>query len=209
MALACTIAPMPKQAMAPKMAKHVPSHFQRGPRPFLMKYMAPPTQLPAGVFSRKCTESRTSANFVIMPTRAVTHIQKRAPGPPMAMAVATPTILPVPISAARAVMRAFQGESSPCADWFLRPAHRHLYALTQLRKEKNFSPTVRYRPVPPSITSITGPQTKSLMLFNTPSNPSIFPPVLNAFPAGDIFARQEKIGQGYPHRGTVVNFFLP
>ena len=91
-----------------------------------MKYMAPPTQLPAGVFSRKCTESSTSENLVIMPTRAVTHIQNSAPGPPSAMAVATPTILPVPISAAKAVIRAFQGETSPCSDWCLRPCHRHL-----------------------------------------------------------------------------------
>ena len=51
-----------------------------------------------------------------MPTRAVIHIQNRAPGPPMAMAVATPTMLPVPMSAAMAVIRAFQGDISPCSD---------------------------------------------------------------------------------------------
>ena len=116
MALDCTRAPVPMQAQAPKRAKAVPSQAQRGPRPFLMKYMAPPTQFPAGVCSRYFTESMTSQNLVIMPTRAVIHIQNRAPGPPMAMAVATPTILPVPMSAAMAVMRAFQGEISPCSD---------------------------------------------------------------------------------------------
>ena len=116
MALACTMPPVPIQAQMPNTAKLVPSQTHLGPRPFLMKYMAPPTQLPAGVFSRKCTESSTSLNLVIMPTRAVTHIQNRAPGPPTAMARATPTTLPVPISAARAVMRAFHGEISPCSD---------------------------------------------------------------------------------------------
>ena len=33
------------------------------------------------------------------------HIQKMAPGPPLMMAVATPTILPVPMVAASAVQR--------------------------------------------------------------------------------------------------------
>lgn len=35
------------------------------------------------------------------------------PGPPDTIAVATPTILPVPIVAARAVVRAEKGETSP------------------------------------------------------------------------------------------------
>ena len=116
MALACTMAPVPMHAIMQKMQKSVPIQVQRLPRPFLMKYMAPPTQLPAGVFSRNCTESMTSANFVTMPTMAVTHIQNRAPGPPTEMAVATPTMLPVPMVPASAVIRAFQGEISPSAD---------------------------------------------------------------------------------------------
>ena len=40
-----------------------------------------------------------------MPRMAMTHIQKMAPGPPLMMAVATPTILPVPMVAASAVQR--------------------------------------------------------------------------------------------------------
>ena len=36
---------------------------------------------------------------------AMIHIQKMAPGPPLMMAVATPTILPVPMVAASAVQR--------------------------------------------------------------------------------------------------------
>ena len=35
----------------------------------------------------------------------MTHIQKMEPGPPLMMAVATPTILPVPMVAASAVQR--------------------------------------------------------------------------------------------------------
>ena len=41
-----------------------------------------------------------------MPTSAVIHIQKSAPGPPMAIAVATPAMLPVPTVAASAVISA-------------------------------------------------------------------------------------------------------
>ena len=116
MALTCTRLPVPTQAMMPKTEKKTPIQAHFLPRPFLMKYMAPPTQRPEGVFSRYFMARMISANLVIMPTRAVTHIQNRAPGPPMARAVATPTMLPVPISPARAVMRAFQGEISPFSD---------------------------------------------------------------------------------------------
>ena len=48
-----------------------------------------------------------------MPKKAATSIQKRAPGPPVPMAVATPTMLPVPIVAERAVQRAPKEETSP------------------------------------------------------------------------------------------------
>ena len=48
-----------------------------------------------------------------MPNNAASHIQKSAPGPPNAIAVATPTILPVPIVADKAVHNALKLESSP------------------------------------------------------------------------------------------------
>ena len=48
-----------------------------------------------------------------MPTSAVIHIQNTAPGPPSAMAVATPAMLPTPIVAARQVMSAENGLTSP------------------------------------------------------------------------------------------------
>ena len=37
-----------------------------------------------------------STNALAAPSSAITHIQKTAPGPPMAMAVATPARFPVP-----------------------------------------------------------------------------------------------------------------
>lgn len=45
----------------------------------------------------------TSENLVVIPKSADNHIQNTAPGPPTAIARATPAILPVPTVAARAV----------------------------------------------------------------------------------------------------------
>ena len=68
--------------------------------------MGPPTHWPLAFFSRYFTATTTSAYLVAMPTSAVIHIQNTAPGPPTAMAVATPAILPVPTVADRAVIKA-------------------------------------------------------------------------------------------------------
>ena len=51
--------------------------------------------------------------MVAMPKRPVNHIQNTAPGPPKVIAVATPTMLPIPTVAARAVMRVENCEISP------------------------------------------------------------------------------------------------
>ena len=53
------------------------------------------------------------ANAVIMPTKALTHSQNTAPGPPSVSAVATPAMLPVPTVAASAVHMAANGETPP------------------------------------------------------------------------------------------------
>ena len=53
--------------------------------------------------TRYRTPSTASAYLVAIPTAAVTHIQKMAPGPPMRMAVATPPMLPLPTVEASAV----------------------------------------------------------------------------------------------------------
>lgn len=106
MPLACTMLPMPKPAKPPKSAKAVPSQCQCRPRPFLIAYIGPPACSPRSSTSRYFTATTTSAYFVAMPTKAVTHIQNSAPGPPTAMAVATPAMLPVPMVADSAVMSA-------------------------------------------------------------------------------------------------------
>ena len=52
---------------------------------------------------------------VAMPTSATTHIQKIAPGPPSVMAMATPTMLPVPTRLARPMVKAWKEEIPPSA----------------------------------------------------------------------------------------------
>ena len=55
-----------------------------------------------------------------MPKKAIIHIQKMAPGPPVRMAPEAPTMLPVPTWAAMAVARAWK-ELMPCS---CRPPRR-------------------------------------------------------------------------------------
>ncbi len=45
------------------------------------------------------------------PIKAITHIQNTAPGPPIAMAVATPTMLPVPTLPERARQKAWKEDT--------------------------------------------------------------------------------------------------
>ncbi len=104
--LAWTMLPIPKPASPPKMAKAVPSHCQCFPSPFLMANIGPPACSPLSSTSRYFTATTTSAYFVAIPTKAVTHIQNSAPGPPTAIAVATPAMLPVPMVADSAVISA-------------------------------------------------------------------------------------------------------
>ena len=51
--------------------------------------------------------------LVAIPKMAVIHIQNTAPGPPVTTAVATPAMLPVPMVADRAVIKAAKWEISP------------------------------------------------------------------------------------------------
>ena len=52
-------------------------------------------------------------NPVAMPTSATIHIQNTAPGPPMVMARATPTMLPVPTREANPMAKAWKEEIPP------------------------------------------------------------------------------------------------
>ena len=53
-------------------------------------------------------------NAEAAPMMAMSHIQKTAPGPPMAMAVAMPTMLPVPTRDAVETMSAWNDEILRC-----------------------------------------------------------------------------------------------
>ena len=110
-AFACTVLPIPKEAHAVKNANRMASHFQ--PSPFSSAYIGPPSILPSGVLFRYLIASSPSAYLVEMPKIPVSQHHKTAPGPPNAIAVATPMMLPVPIVAARAVAKAPNCETSP------------------------------------------------------------------------------------------------
>ena len=83
-----------------------------------------------------------STNAVAEPMRAISHIQNTAPGPPMAMAVATPARLPVPTRVATLTAKAWNDEI--CLLW---PFFSLTCSLTVLTAEsvskRNISPTIR------------------------------------------------------------------
>ena len=62
--------------------------------------------------------ARGSEYLVAVPTSAAIHIQNKAPGPPATIAVATPTIFPVPIVAESAVHNAAKLDTSPSVPLF-------------------------------------------------------------------------------------------
>jgi hypothetical protein len=75
--------------------------------------MGPPAIVPSAALTRYFTDRSASAYFVAIPNTPVSHIHRTAPGPPAATAVETPTMLPVPIVAASAVVRAPNWLTSP------------------------------------------------------------------------------------------------
>ncbi|MPM53523.1 hypothetical protein SDC9_100291 [bioreactor metagenome] len=114
MELACVISPMPKEAMTANRANAKPSTEPNlPPTAFFITYIGPPDISPFSFTSRYLTASMHSENLEVMPNAAEISIQTSAPGPPAASAVATPTMLPVPIVAASAVISAENGETSP------------------------------------------------------------------------------------------------
>ena len=162
MALACTALPVPMAAMAAKSANSTAMAFaQRGTFPLFANarsqaYMAPPSISPLWSFTRYFTDTNTSAYFVAMPKMPAIHIQKTAPGPPAIMAVATPTIEPVPMVAASAVESAPKFEMSPSAPLSL--THDSLIACGSRRWIKPRR-NVRKMCEPKSKAIIAGPQT--------------------------------------------------
>ena len=67
--------------------------------------MGPPINKPSSLRSRYLIAIKPSAYFVAMPQKAVIHIQKIAPGPPIKIADATPIMLPAPMVPESAVIR--------------------------------------------------------------------------------------------------------
>ena len=139
MLLACTVQPMPNDASAVKTAKRMASHFMFKPRS--RAYIGPPYMRPSLPFTRYFTASRPSAYLVAIPKMPVNQHHSTAPGPPSATAVATPTMLPVPIVAASAVARAPNWLTSPlAASSFLTDSRmpvRSLRCGTQRRMVRN------------------------------------------------------------------------
>ena len=106
-ALTWAALPTPKAAMMPKQLYRYARKCHRFCKPFRMMYMGPAR--PSG--SRNRTARTLSAYLTPIPRKALTHIQNTAPGPPRAMAPATPAMFPVPTVAASAVHNARKPES--------------------------------------------------------------------------------------------------
>ena len=146
------------------MANSVPSHFIF--KPFSKAYIGPPSIMPSDVLTRYLMPMKLSAYLVDIPKIPVNQHQRTAPGPPNVIAVATPTILPVPIVAARAVASAAKGLTSPfCPSSFVTES---LMAVKSLRCGI-FNLKVMKRCVPRRIITIGHPQSNPLILFKTAS----------------------------------------
>ena len=104
--------PIPNDATTVNIANSTPSHFMLSP--LSRAYIGPPSIVPSEVLTLYLTARRPSEYFVAIPKSPVSHVHSTAPGPPIETAVATPTMLPVPIVAARAVARA--------PNWLMSPA---------------------------------------------------------------------------------------
>ncbi len=72
-----------------------------------------------------------------IPTKAAIHIQNNAPGPPMAMALETPAMLPVPTVPPRAVAKAPKALINPPSFssffFFLKRVPIVLYTISPAR----------------------------------------------------------------------------
>ena len=70
--------------------------------------------IPFSLIERYFVPSVHSTNFVAIESKPTIHIQKIAPGPPVAIAMATPAMFPKPIVAERAAVKAWK--------WLICPA---------------------------------------------------------------------------------------
>ena len=161
---ACVMLPIPNDAMTAKMANSIASTVPKVLflRPRFMVVIGPPSISPASLVVRYLMASIHSENLLVRPKIAEISIQTSAPGPPLTNAVATPTMLPVPMVAASAVISAANGEISPVPRCVPRASllNTECRAYGRLRQVANPMRTVRKMPVPTRSTSMTGPHTK-------------------------------------------------
>ena len=107
--------------------------------------MGPPIISPFGFFTRYLMASSPSAYLVEMPNTPVSQHHKTAPGPPMATAVATPMMLPVPMVAANEVVSAPNWLTSPSESWSCFTDRRMAVKILRWGNRRQM---VRYRWVP-------------------------------------------------------------
>ena len=143
-------------------------------KPFFIVNIGPPIISPFALVSRYLTASIHSLNLVERPNNAQISIHTRAPGPPENIAVATPTILPVPIVAASAVQRHANGDTSPLPLFVVLASFEVTLriAYPRLLHVLNFTLIVINIPVPIRRTSIIGPQTMPSSLLTKSLNAS-------------------------------------
>ena len=113
-----------------------------------------------------------SENFVAIPRRDATHIQKIAPGPPMAIAAAIPTILPFPTQEESAVASALKDLICPTSLPFsslppMFPTHSR-NAIPNLRNCTPRRRMVIMIPTPKYTHNMIGPNRKLINVTNTP-----------------------------------------
>ena len=158
--LDCTIVRHTAQAMMVITAKTIPSQRWRSPS---SKILNGPPRYPLEWRNLYICDSVDSTKAVDAPKNATTHIQNTAPGPPNAMAVATPTMFPVPTLPERAMQNASNDEI-PSAPRFLLKRERtispmRLTCTNRVQTEKN-------SPAPSSSTTSPGFQT-ILLIYET------------------------------------------
>ena len=189
---ACVILPIPRDTSTVLPAKNTASIFaSRSPGNALVSVTTgPPQYVPSFLCIRYCTERKLSENFKASPTTAASIIHPSAPGPPSAIAEATPTILPVPISAASSVISDANGETPASVFSPLYLASRPnavRSAKNNRRMGSARSWMVRKMPVPSSRKRSGGPQAAAFTAFR---NALIFSSVAISIPPCTKFQRK-------------------
>ena len=175
MEFACTKAPPVKAAMAHHRANQAaPSRHPSRP---LIYSMGPPSQ-PSAVLTRYLTAKAFSAKLVIIPSRADTHIQNTAPGPPKKSAVATPATAPVPMVEANAVARVCIW-LSPC------PPPRSVFSAPTEPFHQVFTPKIWKNPL---LTEHQSPTSKNAPSSQGRQSPSVNRSTTDNTPFGKVYA---------------------